>query len=371
QVNAFAGKRESPEEAARNARYSALKELIGQEDILLVGHHREDQLETVLFQLLRGSGLRGLSGMPKQSAFGKGILLRPLLNISKQEITDYAHIHGLNWVEDPSNLSNHYNRNFLRNEVIPLLKRRWPACDATIARSASHCADADALIVELTQEIFSRVYDPGDNTLSVSRLAAFDRARKQLIIRHWFGTMGLKMPSQDFVTRLLAEAEGADKKGNPEWLNQGYAIRRYRDKLYILKQSWPGFQVDRLWPTEQKSVKIGQGRVLTTITASEGIDLERWRRSKRMIKFRQGGEKIRLPARQGSHSAKKLFQEAGIPPWEREKMPFVYLDEKLAAIGDRWISADFLSRKKEACILFSVIPLGDAQKDNDEIPFVD
>ena len=145
-VNAVASQGESPEEAARNARYTALKSLIGINDVLLVAQHRDDQLETVLLQLFRGSGLRGLSAMPEIMAFGQGLMLRPLLNVSKLAIDDYARAHALIWVDDPSNLSNEYDRNFLRNAVLPLLKQRWPACDKTVARSARHCADAQVVI---------------------------------------------------------------------------------------------------------------------------------------------------------------------------------------------------------------------------------
>ena len=141
-VNAYAKSGESPEEAARNARYAALKSLMDADDMLLLAQHREDQLETVLLQLFRGSGLRGLSGMPERMAFGQGVMLRPLLNIPKQAINDYAQAHQLSWVEDPSNQSNDYDRNFLRNAVVPLLKQRWPAIDKTVSRSAKHCADA-------------------------------------------------------------------------------------------------------------------------------------------------------------------------------------------------------------------------------------
>jgi tRNA(Ile)-lysidine synthase len=353
-VNAFPGKKESPEEAARNARYAALKELIDVNDVLLVAQHLEDQLETVMLQLMRGSGLRGLSGMPEKMAFGRGFLFRPLLSTPKRIILDYACRHRLQWVEDLSNQSSDYDRNFLRNEVLPLLKQRWPGCAVTVARAARHCAEADTLMTEVAGEIFDQICDPADNTLSISRLRMFDTAKQQLAIRHWFLRSGLRMPSQDFVLRLLNQVAAAKDSGHPALLSQGQWIRRYRDKLYCLEQSESETQSDIVWPSTQAGIPIGKYRSLHWRVSSAGIPLEKWLQSEIVIKFRTGGEKIDLPGRAGRHSLKNLYQEAGIPPWEREKIPLVYLNEQLAAVGDRWISATFHDKIKDACVVLSM-----------------
>ncbi|MGZ8196697.1 MAG: tRNA lysidine(34) synthetase TilS [Methylosarcina sp.] len=353
-VNAFAGKRESPEEAARNARYAALKELIDVNDVLLVAHHLEDQLETVMLQLMRGSGLRGLSGMPEKMAFGRGFLLRPLLSTPKRIISDYACRHRLQWVEDLSNQRSDYDRNFLRNEVLPLLKQRWPGCAVTVARAARHCAEADTLMTEVAGEIFDQILDPDDNTLSISRLRIFDRARQQLAIRHWLLMNGLRMPSRDFVLRLLNQVAAAKDSGHPALFSQGHWIRRYRDKLYCLAHSEPETQRNIVWPSTQAGIPIGKYRSLHWKVSSAGISLEKWLQSEIVIKFRTGGEKIGLPGRAGRHSLKNLYQEAGIPPWERERIPLVYLNEQLAAVGDRWISAKFHEKIKDACVVLSI-----------------
>lgn len=356
-VDAFPGKRESPEEAARNARYAALKELIDSNDVLLVAQHLEDQLETVMLQLMRGSGVRGLSGMPGKMAFGRGHLLRPLLDTPKKAISDYACRHRLQWVEDLSNQCSDYDRNFLRNEVLPLLKQRWPDCAATVARTARHCAEADTLVTELAAEIFDQIYDPSDNTLSISRLRMFDSARQQLAVRRWFLMNGLKMPSQDFVLRLLNQVAMARDNAHPALFSQKYWIRRYRDRLYCLAHSESEAQEDRVWSSAQASIRIGKNRALLWQVSSAGIPLEKWLQSEIVIKHRTGGEKIRLPGRAGHHSLKNLYQEAGIPPWEREKMPLVYLNGQLAAVGGRWISAEFYLTKKDGCVVLSVADL--------------
>jgi len=372
-VNAKSVPGESPEEAARNARYAALKSLMNADDVLLLAQHREDQLETVLLQLFRGSGLRGLSGMPECQAFGPGFMLRPLLNTPKQAISDYAQAHQLSWVEDPSNKSNDYDRNFLRNAVVPLLKQRWPALDKTVSRSAQHCADAQVLVDEVSDELFDAVFNPADKTLSISRLMEHHSHQQQLIIRHWFRHRGLKMPSQAKAGRILSEVVAATGHRDPVLSGQGYSIRRYRNKLYCLanlpgadlhlpeghqagrpdsNQTIQSAQQSRVWPMGQTSISITNNQTLAYKLSSKGILHEQWQAANVEVRFRQGGEKIRLPGRAGHHSLKNLFQEAGIPPWERDVMPLIYLDGQLAVVGDLWISAAFYSEKAQACISF-------------------
>jgi tRNA(Ile)-lysidine synthase len=349
-VNAVAATGESPEEAARNARYTALKSLMDCDDMLLLAQHREDQLETVLLQLFRGSGLRGLSGMPESMVFGRGVMLRPLLNIAKQAIIDYAQAHQLCWVEDPSNQRNDYDRNYLRNAIVPLLKQRWPAIDKTVARSARHCADAEVLVSEVADELFSAVFDEADKTLWISRLQQHHSHQQQLVIRHWFQHLGLKMPAQAFVGRILTQVVAAGENSNPVLSGQGYDIRRYRDKLYCLQQVVQEPLQDVVWSAGQSSIKVGNNQTLSCVSSSAGMLREQWRDARVEVRFRRGGEKICLPGRAGHHSLKNLFQEAGIPPWERGSVPLIYLNDTLAAVGDKWISAAFYSEKAQACI---------------------
>ena len=349
-VNAFPSQGESPEEAARNARYNALKSLINAGDVLLVAQHRDDQLETVLLQLFRGSGLQGLSAMPEAILFGQGLMLRPLLNVSKSAINDYAQAHALSWVDDPSNFSNDYDRNFLRNEVLPLIKRRWPACDKTVARSAKHCADAQVLISEQAEKLFLEAYSSIDNTLAISELKKLKVDQQALVIRQWFRICNLKMPAQAFIERLQSEVISAREDADPILSGQGYSVRRYRDKLYCLKIVVPEIIPPIIWPSGQSSVKFSADQTLCCIASLQGIPLERWQGSTVTVKSRSGGETIAIARRAGRHDLKKLFQEAAIPPWERQFMPLVYIDDKLAAVGDLWISADFYNDKTQDCI---------------------
>lgn len=349
-VNARATPGESPEEAARNARYTALKSLINTSDVLMVAQHREDQMETVLLQLFRGGGLRGLSGMPEMMVFGQGIMLRPLLAVAKSEISDYAQTHGLIWVEDPSNQSNDYDRNFLRNTVLPLLKQRWPAVDKTVARSARHCANAQIIVSEVADALFFDVFNAADNTVCIRKLHSYGKTQQELVIRRWLQTLELKMPTQSFIDRVLNEVIAAREDSKPELAGQGYCIRRYRDKLYCLKQTRQETPQDVIWPAGEPLIKITAQQTLSIVPSSTGILLESWQQALVTVKFRRGGERIRLAGRKGHHVLKKLFQESAIPPWERDLIPLVYLDDTLAAVGDYWISAEFYSEATDACI---------------------
>jgi tRNA(Ile)-lysidine synthase len=160
------------------------------------------------------------------------------------------------------------------------------------------------------------------------------------------------MPAQAFIKRILTEIVAAREDSNPVLSGQGYWIRRYRNMLYCLKQSEPEILQDSLWPTGTRSFKLTNHRLLSWLPSSTGILYEQWNKAVVTVKFRKGGEKISLPDRTGRHSLKKLFQEAAIPTWERAFIPLIYLDDRLAAIGDRWISAEFYSEKSESCIRF-------------------
>ncbi|MDD2863812.1 MAG: tRNA lysidine(34) synthetase TilS [Methylococcales bacterium] len=231
-VSANAKRGESPEEAARNARYDAFKNLIGENDVLLIAQHREDQLETVLLQLFRGSGLKGIAGMPEKTAFAKGHLLRPLLNIGKDEINSYALENKLAWIEDPSNQSTIYDRNFLRQDIIPKLKQRWQSLDKTVARTATHCAEAEVLISNLAQTQFQTVLNE-DNSLDILKLLTFSEIEQRLILREWFAFLNLKMPSQDFLQRILNEVVFARMDRHPILHKKGVTICRKKNTLLL------------------------------------------------------------------------------------------------------------------------------------------
>ncbi len=352
-VDAQPRKRESPEETARNVRYQALQSLVEDDDVLLLAQHREDQMETVLLQLFRGAGLAGLSGMPEKMVFGKGFLLRPLIDISKQEIRSYAALHELHWIEDPTNELNDFDRNYLRNEVIPLIGKRWPSVDRTISRSARHCAGANQLINEITGQRCSPILSGNPSILSIAELQKLGDLEKPLVIRNWLYKLNNKMPSEQFVKQVFEEVINARSDRCPELQCRDLLLRRFKGKIYALPVL-SGIDSDKkiYWPKDKAELSLEKNGVLKLDRSASGIKTKYWQQAKQIeVSYRQGGEVLRLPGRKGSHKLKKLFQEASISPWERARIPLLYFDNVLVAVGELWVAAEYYEDQGDCCKL--------------------
>jgi len=139
----------SLEAAAREQRYEAFRDTVHDQDLLLLAHHMDDQMETFLLQALRGSGPRGLAAMPVIAPFNGGYIARPLLGFTRAEIRTWADAENVSWLDDPSNVDIRFDRNYLRTRVIPDVMQRWPSAAATIARSAAHCSETLELLADL------------------------------------------------------------------------------------------------------------------------------------------------------------------------------------------------------------------------------
>ncbi|WP_415880094.1 tRNA lysidine(34) synthetase TilS [Methylomonas sp. TEB] len=349
-VDARANNGESPEAAAREARYRALRELLAVDDIILLAQHREDQMETMLLQLFRGAGVSGLAGMPITSAFGKGQMLRPLLNVAKAEIQRYAQTQGLQWVEDPSNQSSDFDRNYLRNDILPLLKQRWPALDKTVARSAGHCGDAARMIEAWAAQTLPTFFDPTDGSFNIADLSAVTAMQMNCLLRQWLGRIGLKPPSQAVLQTLVEQLIGGRADALPQIDIQGHSIRKYRQKVYCIPlQRLQKETQAKPWNQEQERITLGNGYVLTRSTASAGLSKSLWNSAIVTVEPRRGGETLKMPGRAGHHCLKKLYQEAGVPPWEREIRPLIYLNGRLAAVAGLWVAEWAWHSATDAC----------------------
>jgi len=336
------GSGESVEAVAREARYRAFAEHMAPGDLLLTAQHRDDQAETLLLQLLRGSGPAGLAAMPALSRFYAGWLARPLLDVSRAALERYAREHRLTWEEDPSNRDQRFDRNFLRHRVMPMLKERWPAATRTLARAARFSGELLVLAREEADEDLASARLPGGE-LSVGRLRAFDSIRLRNLLRHWIAAAGAPLPNSRQLARIEREAVHGRADAAPLIVWRGWQVRRYRDRLQ-LERVPPVFDpaVRLAWTTEAAELGLPAdlGRLFAE-PATEGIDRDRWAAARIEVRFRQGGERC-LPARQAHHRAlKKLFQEWGVPAWERSRIPLIYLDGELAAIPGRLVCHAF------------------------------
>lgn len=344
-VNARATNRESPEAAARAARYGAFKNIIQPGMCLLTAQHQDDQAETVLIQLLRGAGAAGLSAMPSLSAFAGGWHSRPLLNISQQAIHAYAEQHQLKWVEDPSNQLSHYDRNFLRQQIMPELQQRWPALNKTLGRFARQQAENNALLEELALIDLDTLLQ-ADGSIDLASLKLLTSARARNALRYWFKTRQAGMPSSALLEQLLQQIQ-ADSHDNHLCISWGdNELRRFRDALYLCRAlehnpqqiiAWNGQQPVEM-PSLGKTLELVQAHTTAEITYVLKADLLDASLS---IRFRQGGERIQPAGRQGHRDLKKLFQEAAVPEWQRDRIPLLYAGEQLVAVVGYWLAEEW------------------------------
>jgi tRNA(Ile)-lysidine synthase len=335
---------ESPEAAARAARYEALGSLLCAGDVLLTAHHADDQLETVILQMMRGCGVAGLAAMPERSGLGAGELWRPLLGYSRQELADWAAGQGLSWVDDPANRDTRLARNHLRHELVPALKAYWPAAADAVSRTARHCAEAAAVLAELAAEDAAGCGD--GRTLAIEGLLALTPARRRNLVRWQAVRLGLPVPDHRRLETLLAQLEAAAPDASPRVRWPGAVALRHQGRLYLLPESCLAEPPGTLpWPDPSRPLALGAGLGSLSLEDSEegGLDPRALREGDWSVGFRGGGERLRLPGRSHRTQLKKLFHEAGVPPWERARTPLVSVAGRLAAVGESWVAAEWWS----------------------------
>ncbi len=325
------------EAAAREARYATLTERMQPGDWLLTAHHRDDQAETQLFNLVRGGGVPGLAAMRTRRPFAQGQLVRPLLAESREVLAAYAHQQGLSWLEDPSNQSTRFDRNFLRHEVLPLLASRWPDAGERLARSARHLGEAGDLLDQLALIDLETVARSADR-LSVSVLRALPPERQRNALRFALRRLGLPTPTQTQMTHVLTDVLDAAVDRSPVVRWPGTEVRRYRDTVYLLPA------VAETTPQSHQSVHgdvdlgAGLGWLRFESEAPEGLAPSLIKRGLE-LRYREGGEEILLQGQQHTKKLKNLLQEASVVPWMRDRIPLLYCDDRLVAVADLWVSA--------------------------------
>ncbi len=347
-VNAHSGKGESPEAAARSARYTALGKIIDEHTCLLTAQHQQDQVETVLLQLFRGAGAAGLSAMPFLQRFAEGWHCRPLLDISQQAILDYASLHKLRWVEDPSNQQQRYDRNYLRHSVVPRLQQRWPALATTLSQFATQQAENHHLLEQLASIDLADIQQ-ADKTLSIPALLNFDVDRRRNVLRFWLKQQGAMMPSRAILQQIIQQAEstGYDNQSLVGWARS--EVRRFRDRLYYLSQSPhdPAQCISLIGSELLAGVDIHSLGLRVKLEESSSSASRPYMLDRKILeqplslRFRQGGERIQPAGRSGHRELKKLFQEAGVPGWQRARIPLLYSGDELVAVIGYWLAQEY------------------------------
>ncbi|WP_337261344.1 MULTISPECIES: tRNA lysidine(34) synthetase TilS [unclassified Serratia (in: enterobacteria)] len=325
------------EAAARNARYAAFTATLAADETLLTAQHLDDQCETFLLALKRGSGPAGLSAMASEARLGNHVLLRPLLGVSRQQLEEYAAQHQLRWIEDDSNQDCRFDRNFLRLKVLPLLNERWPHFAAATARSASLCAEQEQLLDELLAEQLTQLLD-ADNALAIEGLQACSPARRDALLRRWMALFGVTMPARAQLHRLWHEVALCREDAEPQLQLGNYQIRRFRQRLYLLPLMADLHDLQLPWPQPTR-LELPDG--LGALVRDEGNNLVRAPRADEQVSVRFSATgRVRVVNRAGSRHIKKLWQEFGIPPWQRERIPLIYYDEQLIAAMDVFVTAE-------------------------------
>ena len=351
-VNAQPLDGESPEAAARHARYAAFAAELDADSALLTAHHRDDQAETLLLQLLRGAGPHGLAAMPAVARLGTGWLLRPLLETDRAALLAYAHRHCLHWVEDATNARLDFDRNYLRCRIMPLLRERWPATTRTLARSAYWCAEtAHWLDAEADADLTRIAVIHGDR-LPVSAIAELSEPRQRNLLRRWLRRLQLPVPDARQVRHIIHDLLTAGPDRQPCVCWPGGQVRRYRATLYAMPplarhdpdQCWVWRPEAEGWPA-LKMPGIGELRLQTTVGG--GLSAAALTGAALTVRFRQGGERFRLAGRGHRQELKKLLQEAGIPPWCRDRLPLLYQDDELLAVVGLGVAAGWAAASGE------------------------
>jgi tRNA(Ile)-lysidine synthase len=332
---------------ARHARYAALEAGMAPGEVVLFAHHRDDQAETVMLRLLRGSGLAGLQGMPRQRAMGRGTLVRPLLPWGRTALEAYARRHRLTWVEDPSNSDLRQDRNFLRQQVMPLLASRWPDSVASLVRAAGHLEDADRALESLLPPLPLWINRFGDVGLSLDTLLAAEDAVASLQLRRWLRDRGLLVPESRPLKEFLRQLRG---DGNRVRLCGGaWVLERFAGAVFLLPATLPECGPPAtLVPGTRVALPAGS---LALEPAAEGPALRLEAGEVLRLHWRRGGERLLLPGRAGHRRLKTLLQDAGVPPWWRQRLPLLYLGDELLAVGDLWLSQSsrYCARGGEGC----------------------
>jgi tRNA(Ile)-lysidine synthase len=329
------------EGAARRARYRAYADT--RAHWIALAHHRDDQAETVLLNVLRGAGVRGAAGIPVVRALDAsqpdGLrLIRPMLTVPRSDIAAYAAARGLAWIEDESNAAIRLGRNYLRHEILPRLAARFPAANARLAQAAAHFAEVQALLDELARQDLDAASHEG--RLQVQALRTLGAPRARNLLRSMLSRHGIAMPDTVRLDEMLHQLTSAPRDAAVELPVGEHVLRRFRGAVYLTSPQADIPVASRPWRGETE-LAWGNGRILFEPVQGEGIDLSALTRGLVTIQGRRGGERFRPDARRPRRTLKNLLQEAQIPPWQRDGMPLLWCGGQLVWVPGIGVACDY------------------------------
>lgn len=334
------------ENEARRLRYDAFKRYLPEGAVLFLGQHLDDQVETFFLRLFRGAGIHGLKGMGATMNRDHYQIARPLLNFPKSALEAMAKSHNWTWITDDSNSGSEFDRNYLRNEVLPLIEARWPTYRDRIVQTQGllDTYEGTGNGLDIQQELQTRLSHDGG--LKMVRLELFSDAQCLSLLHAWLVSIGIQVPSRERLTTILQEVVRADSAGKPKVVIGTGSVRRHGPALYFVPELKPCGQPP-LALLGQQEVWAGVGKVKLTAVQSDTPGLRadlpdlNWR-------LRAGGETIRPLGRSGSRDLKRLLQEYRIKPWLRDRTPLLFSRDELVAVGTELISAEHLAEKGDS-----------------------
>ncbi|WP_076419708.1 tRNA lysidine(34) synthetase TilS [Colwellia sp. UCD-KL20] len=369
-VNVKAKAQHSLEELARDARYDALKSLIKNKEfkhvLVLTGHHNDDQAETFLLALKRGSGLKGLSAMKQEIKLGNALLVRPLLNVSRKQIEAYATQNNLAWIEDESNEDISFDRNFLRHKVMPVITERWPSFLTTINRSTAHCQEAELLLTEFAQQDLKRI-QVSKTALCLAQIAALSTPRFNNLIRYFLSENNCLMPSAAQLKQLQKQLLSANDKVPAVKVGEHW-LRRYKQAVYLTPEFNDVSNFHALVDYRQKeTLNLPDDLGDLIFEQLETFDVENYMnnngalesicfikaptvKQQLSVRFKHANPTCIPDYRNHSRSLKKVLQELDIPTWQRMRLPFIYYNEELVAVLGYFVCKEFLASNKDSVL---------------------
>ena len=337
---------QSIESWARGHRYRLLKNILCAEDVLLTAHHQDDLAETLLLQLFRGAGPHGLASIADRQQFGLGILLRPLLNVTSADICEYARVHDLEWIDDPSNEQDRYDRNYIRHRVLPVIEQRWPAVSERIAHAVKLQVRAAAGLDEAADAILKDAIGSEGSQISVVALRQLSDEMQSWVLRRWIARASFPIPDAAHVREMHRMIRArVDAEPCLSW--KGSEMRRYRDTLFLM-QARPRRDVGSEYRWDFiEPLALVPGLLSATVALGCGLDANDAAQQRVVVRFRRGGERCHPITRTHSQSLKKLFQEWGIPPWLRGEIPLIFVGEEIAAVAGICVCRPFVAGEGE------------------------
>lgn len=346
------------ENAAREARYQVFEQQLKPGEVLLLAHHRDDQMETLLLRLMRGSGSRGLSGIPRTRAVGEGFLLRPLLGFDRQQLHKYASHHQLQWMEDPSNQDQRFDRNYCRHSLLPMLETRWPGYRDSWVKTATLAEETEGLLQELAALDLESIATASKAVVQIDKLLLLSDPRRRNVLRYWLAQLKLPELGWNRLHQLANEVLLASDSASLD--AGGFQLSRYKGCLYALRGlediSRQGSAQNLLWDfagsaeLELQDLALpalllpNNGSLTAKLKEEPGLAVASC--SQLQIRYRQGGESCRLAGRPNK-SLKKILQEYEIEPWLRNRIPLLYQREQLVCIPGIGVSEEFAAKPGE------------------------